>query len=210
MRHQQPDRRGQRSSTRRFGQATRNFDSNGPGGRVRGAATQIAEKYEMMARDAIGTGDRVLAETLLQFAEHYRRVDLALRGEPTSSDTDLADLSNSDANGADDMRGQAHDGSRGDGMGNDEDAKGNYRRGRVGSDGQRRLTRRTEMSSSEQSRLLASNGEDVGERRPRRSAVRGDRQSRESVERASGRRRTVSNNGLRGGDDEHEGDRLIN
>ncbi|MEH6632603.1 MAG: DUF4167 domain-containing protein [Halopseudomonas aestusnigri] len=50
------------------------FDSNGPGGRIRGNASQLKEKYLQLARDATVSGDRVLAESLHQFAEHYFRV----------------------------------------------------------------------------------------------------------------------------------------
>ena len=51
-----------------------NFESNGPDGKVRGNATQVHEKYLSMAREAASSGDRVLAETLYQHAEHYYRV----------------------------------------------------------------------------------------------------------------------------------------
>lgn len=50
------------------------FDSNGPEVRVRGNAWQVFEKYQSLARDARGLGDRVLAENYLQHAEHYFRV----------------------------------------------------------------------------------------------------------------------------------------
>lgn len=50
------------------------FDSNGPDVRVRGNAWQVYEKYLSLARDAQGSGDRVLAENYLQHAEHYFRV----------------------------------------------------------------------------------------------------------------------------------------
>lgn len=50
------------------------FDSNGPGVRIRGNAAQIYDKYIAMARDASSSGDRVLAENLLQHAEHYFRI----------------------------------------------------------------------------------------------------------------------------------------
>jgi len=50
------------------------FDSNGPEVRVRGNAWQVYEKYQSLARDAQGSGDRVLAENYLQYAEHYFRV----------------------------------------------------------------------------------------------------------------------------------------
>ena len=50
------------------------FDSNGPEVRIRGTAFQINEKYTTLARDAMSSGDRVLAESYLQHAEHYQRM----------------------------------------------------------------------------------------------------------------------------------------
>lgn len=49
------------------------FDSNGPDVRIRGNAYQITEKYQTLAKDAASAGDRVLAESYLQHAEHYQR-----------------------------------------------------------------------------------------------------------------------------------------
>lgn len=50
------------------------YDSNGPEVRIRGTAHQIAEKYEALAKDANAVGDTVLAESYLQYAEHYQRI----------------------------------------------------------------------------------------------------------------------------------------
>lgn len=50
------------------------FDSNGPDMRVRGNAFQVHEKYQALAKDALSSGDRVLAENYLQHAEHYYRI----------------------------------------------------------------------------------------------------------------------------------------
>ena len=50
------------------------FDSNGPGGRVRGSASQVLDRYLAQARDAQAAGDSILAENLFQHAEHYYRV----------------------------------------------------------------------------------------------------------------------------------------
>ncbi|WP_343870362.1 DUF4167 domain-containing protein, partial [Caenispirillum bisanense] len=50
------------------------FDSNGPGIRVRGNAQQVMEKYLALARDAVSSGDRILAENYYQHAEHYFRI----------------------------------------------------------------------------------------------------------------------------------------
>ncbi len=53
---------------------TQVFDSNGPEVRIRGTAHQIFEKYEALAKDAHSVGDTVLAESYLQYAEHYQRI----------------------------------------------------------------------------------------------------------------------------------------
>jgi len=60
-------------SGRRVNPRVQTFDSNGPDVRIRGTAYQINEKYVTLARDATSAGDRVLAESYLQHAEHYQR-----------------------------------------------------------------------------------------------------------------------------------------
>jgi hypothetical protein len=48
------------------------YESNGP--KVRGTASNIAEKYQQLARDAHTSGDLVAAEAYHQYAEHYYRL----------------------------------------------------------------------------------------------------------------------------------------
>lgn len=50
------------------------FDSSGPEGKVRGTPQQIIDKYQVLARDAQLSGDRVAAENFLQHSEHYQRM----------------------------------------------------------------------------------------------------------------------------------------
>ncbi|MGH7069453.1 MAG: DUF4167 domain-containing protein, partial [Acetobacteraceae bacterium] len=50
------------------------FDSNGPDLRLRGTAQQLFEKYLQLGRDATSGGDRVMAESFFQHAEHYFRI----------------------------------------------------------------------------------------------------------------------------------------
>ncbi len=50
------------------------FDSNGPDLRVRGTAQQLFERYLQLGRDATSVGDRVMAESYFQHAEHYFRI----------------------------------------------------------------------------------------------------------------------------------------
>jgi len=73
------------NNNRRSGTPNRNqaFDSNGPEVRIRGNANQVNEKYLNLARDAAATGDRVLAESYFQHAEHYFRILSAFVDEPS-------------------------------------------------------------------------------------------------------------------------------
>jgi hypothetical protein len=57
----------------------RSFESNGPGGKVRGNPHQVYEKYLAMARD-YQADDPIMAENLLQHADHYFRVILDANG----------------------------------------------------------------------------------------------------------------------------------
>ena len=67
------DRSGTRAATSRS-TATTSFDSSGPDLRVRGTAQQLFEKYLQLGRDATSGGDRVMAESYFQHAEHYFRI----------------------------------------------------------------------------------------------------------------------------------------
>jgi hypothetical protein len=83
MRQQNNGRRRQsRGSNRRSyggnnGNINKNtvIDSLGPDTRQRGTASQLHEKYSSLASDATGSDDRILAESYLQFADHYYRLN---------------------------------------------------------------------------------------------------------------------------------------
>jgi len=66
--------RGGRPNRRPGPLKAQTFDSNGPDVRIRGNAHQVYEKYLTLARDAGVGGDRVLAESYYQYAEHYYRI----------------------------------------------------------------------------------------------------------------------------------------
>src|SRR4051795_10259133 len=53
---------------------TRVYESNGPDVKIRGTASQVAEKYIQLARDSQSSGDPVAAENYYQHAEHYFRL----------------------------------------------------------------------------------------------------------------------------------------
>ncbi|HEY8351816.1 MAG TPA: DUF4167 domain-containing protein [Sphingomonadales bacterium] len=69
----------------------RQIESNGPEGKVRGTALQLYERYKNSARE-VQSSDRILAESFLQFAEHYYRLAAeygAFDHEPPRRDEDL-------------------------------------------------------------------------------------------------------------------------
>ena len=53
----------------------RTFDTKGANTpRTRGAVSKALDKYTSLAQDAFSNGDRIVAESYYQFAEHYQRV----------------------------------------------------------------------------------------------------------------------------------------
>ncbi|MDA9148858.1 DUF4167 domain-containing protein [Alphaproteobacteria bacterium] len=84
MRQQNNGRRRQNrgSSRRNFGNGNFNnnlnkntvIESSGPDGRQRGSVAQLNEKYISLASDASSSDDHILAESFLQFADHYYRL----------------------------------------------------------------------------------------------------------------------------------------
>jgi hypothetical protein len=73
--NRQGGRRRGRNNQRSQGGQNRNVDQgNRIDSRARGNAAQLLEKYRNMARDAQLSGDRVMTEYYLQFADHYFRV----------------------------------------------------------------------------------------------------------------------------------------
>ncbi len=53
---------------------SRTLESNGPNVKLRGTVSQLWDKYQTLARDAIASGNRVSAENYFQHAEHYLRL----------------------------------------------------------------------------------------------------------------------------------------
>jgi hypothetical protein len=72
-------------------QRSQNFDSHGPGDRVRGNAAQVCEHYLVLAREAARSDDRVTSENYYQHAEHYFRIGNAGRDGNPAAASPLAD-----------------------------------------------------------------------------------------------------------------------
>lgn len=75
MKNGQAARRSRgRSNSRSNNSGQRFSDNNRNEPRVKGNANQLIEKYKSLAKDAMASGDRVLAENYLQHSDHYLRV----------------------------------------------------------------------------------------------------------------------------------------
>ena len=89
MRQGQQNRRGRGRNRKSQNPLTRSFESNGPDVKIRGTPAHIAEKYISYARDALSSGDPVLAENYLQHAEHYNRIIMAYREQSAQQPGEL-------------------------------------------------------------------------------------------------------------------------
>ena len=78
------------------------IDSSGPDGRQRGSAAQLNEKYTSLASDASSSDDRILAESFLQFADHYYRlqkeIELNNENKEAKIKSELTSVSNNSSN----------------------------------------------------------------------------------------------------------------
>lgn len=65
---------------------TRNtaLESTGPMGKLHGTALQLFEKYQSFSKDALTQNDLILAQTCMQYADHYMRLqNIAISNEQT-------------------------------------------------------------------------------------------------------------------------------
>jgi hypothetical protein len=88
--NKQRSRRGNGGGRKNSNSATRSYDSNGPDVKIRGTAAHVAEKYNSLARDALSSGDIVMAENYLQHAEHYNRIVAGIQAQNNEKRAALA------------------------------------------------------------------------------------------------------------------------
>ena len=70
-----PRRKKPRINKNRTPSQLRTFETKGTNTpKTRGAISKALEKYTSLAQDAFSNGDRIVAESYFQFAEHYQRV----------------------------------------------------------------------------------------------------------------------------------------
>jgi hypothetical protein len=88
------------------------FDSSGPEGKVRGTPQQIIEKYQILARDAQLSNDRVSAENFQQHAEHYTRM-LAQAQREQAAEQEARRQSQEEQRARNDERSRQNNGNNG-------------------------------------------------------------------------------------------------
>ena len=78
------------------------IDSSGPDGRQRGSVAQLNDKYTSLASDASSSDDRILAESFLQFADHYYRlqkeIEINNENKEAKSKSELTSIPNNNSN----------------------------------------------------------------------------------------------------------------
>ena len=85
------------------------IESSGPDGRQRGSVVQLNEKYTSLASDASSSDDRILAESFLQFADHYYRLQKEIELNNENKESKLKTELNSESNNSTDIELEDHD-----------------------------------------------------------------------------------------------------
>ena len=85
------------------------IDSSGPDGRQRGSVVQLNEKYTSLASDASSSDDRILAESFLQFADHYYRLQKEIELNNENKESKLKSELNSESNNSPDIELEDND-----------------------------------------------------------------------------------------------------
>ena len=144
------------------------FDSNGPDVRIRGTAFQVHEKYLQLARDAASSGDRIIAESYLQHAEHYYRIIAAAQEQQAQQQGGDPNRRYRPEGGyGQDYRGPSEEGS-GDGgeeFGGDDQGDGSQPRGDMY--GRQQDTRYpSDVRPQQDARYHQESGQSEGRQRP--------------------------------------------
>ncbi|MDC0531081.1 DUF4167 domain-containing protein, partial [Alphaproteobacteria bacterium] len=116
--HNNGRRRPNRGSNRRsYGGGNNNgninkntvIDSSGPDGRQRGSVSQLNEKYTSLASDAAASDDRILAESYLQFADHYYRIHKEIEINNEAKEAKLNAEKNMNYNGSSEIEPESNE-----------------------------------------------------------------------------------------------------
>ena len=116
--HNNGRRRPNRGSNRRsYGGGNNNgninkntvIDSSGPDGRQRGSVSQLNEKYTSLASDAAASDDRILAESYLQFADHYYRIHKEIEINNEAKEAKLNAEKNMNDNGSSEIEPESNE-----------------------------------------------------------------------------------------------------
>jgi hypothetical protein len=159
----------------------RQLETNGPDTKFRGTAAYIYERYLQLARDAQSSGDRVLGENYLQYADHYFRLVRSMQpAAPVQQQQNYNDggVYDGDEGGSE---GDSSDGSEARGEGNEPpagEAQGERQQREDGGDrgdgGQRRGRNRRRFRPDGEREGGGAEARE-GEERPEQREPRGER-----------------------------------
>lgn len=178
----------------------RSYESTGPDVKIRGTALHIAEKYVQLARDAQSSGDRVLAESYLQHAEHYYRIIAAAQAQlqqpitVVRSDIQVDEDDDEDLDTAVDVRANAPFVNADAPQPFIEDASAEGGEPAPRANGERMMQDRQPGDRPQRDRFGRERGDRFGGDRGERNADRGERADGER----NGDRGRMNNNGQRG------------
>jgi hypothetical protein len=148
----------------------RNYESNGPDVKIRGTAAHIAEKYMSLARDALASGDLIMAESYFQHAEHYNRIIMAAQSQFPQHGGHAGEGGNGgyrpqwNADGSEDDGGSDMDGVPGSGGGGNEMRSDREMRGGGGQDRERHTGDREHHGGGRDRGRHGANGSEAGSR----------------------------------------------
>lgn len=198
MRQGQQNRRGRNRNRKSQNPLTRSFESNGPDVKIRGTPAHIAEKYVSLARDALSSGDPVLAENYLQHAEHYNRIIMTHREQQSPQQ--------------DQVNGQRHrgysDDEYGDGDERQDFADASGQGQPADCDAQPSLNGASNGHDHGGQRRERDGDDDGGDEAPRRRSRRSDDQSRRPMRVRNGARSAERGEGEEDGDVSEQADLL--
>jgi len=154
-----PQQQGRRQRNRNSGGGnrrnqnplSRNYESNGPDVKIRGNAQVIADKYATLARDALSSGDSVMAENYLQHAEHYNRIIMAAQAQMQAQRDERQQSDDDNDDDGDDNNNSAQDAS--------SDNGGEQRQRRDRQERQDRPERQDRQDRGERKERKAANGD---------------------------------------------------
>ena len=194
MRQQQQRSRNRNRGRKSSNPLSRNFESNGPDVKIRGNASHIAEKYSVLARDALTSGDTVMAENYFQHAEHYFRIIAANQQQTAQRENGrIANNSGDEEEENDNLNSDTSESVRGDGPQPNTNGKGSeiILKGEKRAAKEKHIVAVNEVADDDVPSAASSVAD--GEESDQSEPVRKRREARREARRPANSRRTTRN-----------------